>query len=203
MEAMDSLPHRPRNLPPGILALLLGILTACSEAPSDAPLAVEAPQPPLVRLAESGDLPAIDSLLAAGISPDPVDSCRWTPLMKAALNGHVATARRLLDAGADPNARDKGGYTSLMFAASRDHEDLVGLLLERGANPDAQESTKGWTALIWAAKEGRHASIRLLLAMGADPSRKDREGRTAADWARDRGDDDIPRLLSGGPPEKP
>lgn len=203
MEAMNPLPHRSRNLPPGIMALLLGILTACSEAPSDAPLAEEAPQPPLVRLAESGDLPAIDSLLAAGTNPDPVDSCRWTPLMKAALNGHVATARRLLDAGADPNARDKGGYTPLMFAASRDHEDLVRLLLERGANPDAQESTKGWTALIWAAKEGRHASIRLLLAMGADPSRKDREGRTAADWARDRGDDDIPRLLSGGSPEEP
>jgi len=203
MKGMNPLPHLSRNLPPGVLALLLGVLTACSEAPSDAPLAVEAPQPPLIRLAESGDLPAIDSLLAAGTSPDPVDSCRWTPLMKAALNGHVATARRLLDAGADPNASDKGGYTPLMFAASRDHVDLIRLLLERGANPDAQESTQGWTALIWAAKEGRHASISLLLAMGADPSRTDREGRTAADWARDRGDDDIPRLSSSDPSVEP
>lgn len=176
----------------GLIAPLL--LGACSGETPPTPAAIQA-DPAIVRLAEQGDLPAIDSLLTAGAAPDAVDSCHWTPLMKAALNGHLATAQRLLAGGADPNAEDKGGYAPLMLAASRGHGELVKLLLEQGAHLDHQERSGGWTALIWAAKEGRDTTVAILLAQGADPARKGLDGQTAADWAQANGHHQVHRLL--------
>ena len=181
----------------------LFIFTACTQAPPEQTQAPAASDPALVLLAERGDFPAIDSLLAAGAAPDPVDGCHWTPLMKAALNGHLATARRLLDAGADPNAEDRGGYTALMLAASRGHGDLVRLLIARGADLDRQERGAGWSALLWAAKDGRQDSVAILLSQGANPNLQDVDGRDARDWARANGHGEILGLLTALPPGSP
>ena len=187
-------PRRGASLIGLIAPLLLG---ACSGETPPTPVVTQA-EPAIVRLAEQGDLPAIDSLLTAGTAPDAVDSCHWTPLMKAALNGHLATAQRLLAGGANPNAEDKGGYASLMLAASRGHGELVKLLLDQGAHLDHQERSGNWTALIWAAKEGQTTTVSILLARGADPALQGRDGRTAVDWAQDNGHHEIVRILARG-----
>ncbi len=199
MNLLATSPTPPLGL---ILGCLL-IFTACSRVSPEQTQTQDAPDPPLVLLAERGDFPAIDALLAAGAAPDPVDGCHWTPLMKAALKGHLATARRLLDAGADPNAEDKGGYSALMLAASRGHGDLVRLLIERGADVDRQERDAGWSALLWAAKDGRRNSVAILLSQGANPHLQDVNGRYARDWARENGHKDILELLTALPPGSP
>ena len=200
--------YPPLSFAPGQCLGLIGliaplILGACAEEIPPAPempraAAETQAEPAIVRLAEQGDLPAIDSLLTAGVAPDALDSCHWTPLMKAALNGHLATAQRLLLSGADPNAEDKGGYAPLMLAASRGHDELVTLLIDQGANLDHQERSGGWTALIWAAKEGQTTTVATLLTRGANAELKGLDGQTAADWARANGHREVMMLLASG-----
>jgi ankyrin repeat protein len=144
-------------------------------------------EPLLISAAERGDLPAIDALLARKALPDVRDSCDWTPLMKAALEGHQVAVERLLAAGADPQGEDKGGYTAMMLAASNNHAEIVSLLLANGAMVDHQERTRGWTALIWAATQGHTETVRVLMEAGADATLRDFDGRTAADWAQQKG----------------
>lgn len=199
-----SQPYPPLLIPPwrtlNLISLIAPlVLVACSAQVPPAPPATQA-EPAIVRLAELGDLPAIDQLLTTGAAPDAVDSCHWTPLMKASMNGHLATSRRLLAGGADPNAEDKGGYTALMLAASRGHDELVKLLIDQGAQLDHQERSGGWTALIWAAKEGKATTVMTLLASGADPDIRGLDGQTGGDWAQANGHLEVYRLLSPGQP---
>jgi hypothetical protein len=49
----------------------------------------------------------------------------------------------------------------------------------------------GWTALHTAAWLRDVRSLGALLALGADPAAKDKQGGTAADWARLRGYGDV------------
>ena len=138
----------------------------------------------LYLAAEHGDLAEVAILLDSVDTPDQRDDCLWTPLMRASQNGHRAVAHLLLEAGADVYAVDKGGYSVLMVTAGEGSPELVRLLLEYQPDLDAQEPTLGWTALIWAAKEGRAPSVELLLEASANRHLRDRDGRTALDWAR-------------------
>lgn len=172
-------------------------LLACgqNESPTE-----EKGDPPLIVAAETGDLAAIEALLAKKVDVDGRDSCHWTPLMKAALNGHTTAAQRLLEAGAQTDLADKGGYTALMLAASNNHAAVVKLLLERGAHINRVESTGGFTALIWSAKRGHRETVELLLQSGADRSLRDHKGMTALDRATENNHQEIMQLLSGNTP---
>ena len=177
--------------------LLLSPLAGCGQSGSSSNTAIapDGPGMALIESAEQGDLSAVEQLLARNRQPNVRDSCDWTPLMKAALNGHAAIVDRLLQAGAQVDAMDSGGYTAMMLAASNNHAAIVERLLDKGAMVDHQESTMGWTALIWAAKQGHVASVKTLLDHRADRTLKDFEGKTAADWAREGGHEEILALL--------
>jgi uncharacterized protein len=181
-----------------LVILLSSRLAGCGQSGSSANTTAMVPDGPgmaLIDSAEQGDLSSVEELLARHRQPDVRDSCDWTPLMKAALNGHAAIVERLLQAGAKVDAMDSGGYTAMMLAASNNHAAIVNRLLDKGAMVDHQESTKGWTALIWSAKQGHVASVKALLEQRADRTLKDFEGKTAVDWAREGGQDEILALL--------
>jgi ankyrin repeat protein len=107
--------------------------------------------------------------------------------------------RYLLEAGADPRPASRvGGFTPLHSAVATDAGaadiEIVRMLLDGGAAPNAR-SQSGSTPLHTAAFTGDRASLDLLLKHGADPGIRNKEGKSAADVARERGHQEIAGLL--------
>ncbi len=103
-----------------------------------------------------------------------------TPLMLAALRGQVALSRELLVRGAQ---LDRPGWTPLHYAASGSEPRLVDMLIGHGAPLDAL-APNGNTPLMMAARHGSEAGAWILLKAGAHPGLRNRDGLTAADFAR-------------------
>jgi ankyrin repeat protein len=107
--------------------------------------------------------------------------------------------RYLLEAGADPRPASRvGGFTPLHSAVATDAGaadiEIVRMLLDSGAAPNAR-SQSGSTPVHTAAFTGDRASLDLLLKHGADPGIRNKEGKSAADVARERGHQEIAGLL--------
>jgi len=106
---------------------------------------------------------------------------------------HIVVARRdltwtrwLLQEGANPNIADNDGRTPLIVAAEAGFLDGVEVLLTRGARVDVANAT-GETPLIAAVHARNIDLMEVLLAGGADPDRTDNAGRSARDYASQRG----------------
>jgi uncharacterized protein len=117
--------------------------------------------------------------------------------------GDVERIGALIDAGFDPNARDEHGQTALMNAAKHGHEPVVRLLIDRGADLD-HHAKFGFTALMLAIVNMRVSIAEMLIAAGADVSRRGTGApgffdKDALALARDRGQDEIVRLLEPAP----
>jgi uncharacterized protein len=95
--------------------------------------------------------------------------------------------QRLVKAKAEVDRRDGNGRTALMFAASGPFPEAVEWLLQHGAAVNAVDAVEQFTALMFAASEGHAAVVEVLLKYGADPALKDKDGDTAAAFARQRG----------------
>jgi ankyrin repeat protein len=119
-----------------------------------------------------------------------------TPLMRAAKNGDAAAMRLLLENGADPALPQKNHTTALMMAAglgrglgvfagdyATEAQMLEGLkvLLDRHVDLNAVNDN-GQTALHFAALSS-DATVKLLAENGAHLDIKDKQGRTALDFA--------------------
>jgi ankyrin repeat protein len=92
----------------------------------------------------------------------------------------------------------RGGHADdpVALAARLGHIEVLRLLLERGAQGSAEgDPREAPTALMQAAAANRQDAIALLLEFGADPALRDREGRTAADYATEAGHSDLASRL--------
>lgn len=163
-------------------SFLILVLSACDLAGTGQDAA-----PALHALAEQGRTQSLLQAISDAGSVDQRDVCYRTPLMLAAQFGHLETVEELLAAGAQVDLHEKGYYTALMLAAGNGHSGVVRTLARAGATVDEVEITRGWTALIWAAKRGHADTVELLLALGADAGVRDKQGRSARDWALIRG----------------
>lgn len=138
----------------------------------------------------------LETLLAGGLDlvaqVDTGDgSCRRVDrLLAFALGGGVTTPGVigwLIARGADVNRRVNGDpLVAMCLTRSADvNLALFDALLAGGPDVNAAND-EGVTALMRAAArdgDGRPDAIERLLARGADPHRRDRQGRTAADYA--------------------
>ena len=160
------------------------------------------------------DPEAFKVLLEAGANPNSRSKNGYTALMVAAgtpMSRHPEVAKVLLDAGANPNATNDAGKTALMAAAGGGYDtpnvnfvnpEFAKALLDAGANPNAADNG-GRTALMHAANcdsdrtcEDKDVEIfKVLLDAGANPTMADNDGKTALDFAKERGKDEIARLL--------
>lgn len=98
----------------------------------------------------------------------PFNDIRETPLTLSALNARYEITKLLLDNGAKVNQQTTNGYTALMFAA----------LSRVDMHTDSALKT-----------------AKVLLAAGADKAVRNRDGKTARDFAIETGHTDIAKLL--------
>jgi ankyrin repeat protein len=150
---------------------------------------------PLIQAAFYGRDEAIPLLLARGAQVDAKDIRGCTALMYCA-GGHVYRVVRggnfmepspkiaalLLSSGANPNARNPQGETALIIAAKAEYLQWY--------SGYGGRSPIGGTGLRAAEKV-----TQLLLRAGADASARDKQGRTALDWAKAHGYSNLVRLL--------
>jgi len=176
-----------------LLALLL--LVGCGRHDQ-----VSAPE--FVEFAARGDAARVQALLEDGADVNSRDPSGRTAVTAAVYGGHVAAVRALVEAGADVDLlgrTNRFGGTALIPAADRGHVDTVRELLRTEIDVD-HVNDLGWTALLEAVILGdggrsHHEVVRLLIAAGADLELGDSEGRTPLTHARERGHEEIARLL--------
>jgi uncharacterized protein len=112
-----------------------------------------------------GDLPVVNALLTAGVSPDSHAVSEKTPLLAALRATHHDVAEELLAAGANPNVTDAQGHTPLMLASASGEVALVRELLAKHARTDPEDHERH-TALWYAAALGSRDEVDALLSAG-------------------------------------
>jgi len=84
--------------------------------------------------------------------------------------------------------------TALHEASANGEAAVANYLLSLGAGVNA-ETADGVTPLMCAAAWGNTEVAKLLLENHADPAKTDRSGATAADTAREKGEDSTADLI--------
>ncbi|HUO91701.1 MAG TPA: ankyrin repeat domain-containing protein [Rhizomicrobium sp.] len=154
----------------------------------------------LHEAALSGDAKRVTEL--AKTAPWAVDTLSpdgWTALHLAAFLGQGDALVALLSARADARVFGRAFESNLPIhaaaAGGRLDKAAFAKLVAATGNPDVLQKA-GYTALMIAAANGFTDAVNVLLAAGASKTIKTPEGKTAADFARERGHDALVGKLS-------
>mmetsp|Transcript_22196 Transcript_22196/g.46830 ORF Transcript_22196/g.46830 Transcript_22196/m.46830 type:complete len:439 (+) Transcript_22196:220-1536(+) len=149
---------------------------------------------PLHRAAEAGSVECVRVLLDAGADVHSVGSKGRTAMHHAAEKGHVDVMSALIEAGADIQAEANQRWTPLLAASQAGAMGALKLLLERDADAN-KASQAGVTPLIAAATYGHVEACQLLLQAGGLPETLGPRGKTASQWASEKGQTAVVTLL--------
>ena len=114
------------------------------------------------------------------------NACRW---------GKTAEAKRLIAEGAPVDWQDEDGRAPLHWASINGHTEIVMLLLENKCNINVT-AKNGYTPLIYAAYTNKMDNVRALVEAGCDITIHGDENKTAAEWAKEEGNDAIAEYLA-------
>jgi len=147
------------------------------------------PKLTLHEAAAMGDLHQIEANLMLdkrGIDAHGPDG--FSALGYAAYFGHAEAMRALLDAGAKPNVPSNNpmAVMPLHSAMSGGHKEMARTLIESGADVNAA-SGEGWTPMHYAAHNGDVETVQYLRQRGVLAGLPNRDGKTPAQLARERG----------------
>ena len=149
---------------------------------------VLAPPPKPVAAVTLKPEPAVDPapkpLAAVTLEPEPEDTTPKKDIFRSAGGGDVDAVKYHLANDIKVNSQDKSGKTPLLWAVRSQKHAVVSHLLARGANPNLADNSNV-TPLFWAVRMRRPELVSQLLSKGADIGHKDKNGRTALDYARD------------------
>jgi ankyrin repeat protein len=140
---------------------------------------------------------AQDAMCARAVSPD-----GWTPLHLAAAFAGAEPVTLLLEHGAHIHQfshnplRNQPLHACIALNSSL---DVVRALLEAGADVNATQHG-GYTPLLQAAAAGKKDLVLLLLEHGARPDCVCDRGKSAADYARERGHTEVAEILASYAP---
>ncbi|XP_035449672.2 ankycorbin isoform X2 [Spodoptera frugiperda] len=165
---------------------------------------------PLHLAVVHGNVPLVQTLLAAGADVNARDDEHHTVVHWATVCGEVGALRAVLASGADAATPDQHGGYPLHYAAqmcgapaATDHqtrgaalEVLRALVKEGGASVDVRDAD-GRTPLLWAASAGSAAAVLALHQAGAKVDDADRDGLTALHCAAARGHTEALETLVG------
>ncbi len=82
-----------------------------------------------------------------------------------------------------------------MYASTGPNASTVRVLLKNGATINTIDKGEQWTALMFAAAEGQAEIVDLLLTHGADRTLKDTDGDTALQFAIQRKQQAVIKML--------
>ena len=161
---------------------------------------------PLYVAIKKKNIEIFDLLLNRGADPNSTGTVQNTQnqsaLYVAVLIDRPDLIQKLLDKGADPQLADSGGAMPISEQIIFSDPDMttIDLLLDKMTNVNQPEKD-GSTLLIYAAKnvkmrpEKRQEIMQKLLAKGADKSLKDKNGKTALDYAKENKQKEAIELL--------
>jgi len=170
---------------------------AYTRHPELAPLVLGAREPDFHEACALGPRERVAQLLAQDPGIAKANSRDgFSGLGLAVFFGHLEIARMLVEAGADVNRPSDNviRVAPLHSAVESGSVALLELLLAHGAKPDLVEFLEA-TPLHSAAARGNREMVEKLLAAGADRHRKTKDGKTAADLARQYGRADVAEQL--------
>jgi ankyrin repeat protein len=139
-------------------------------------------------------------LVGRGADVNAYDDQQDTPFLVTGVTGSVDMLEALLPGDPDTRLRNRYGGVAVIPASERGHADYVAAVLDRTDIDVNHVNDLGWTALLEAVILGdggkRHQRVvETLLANGADPTIGDKDGVTALQHARARGQAEVVRLL--------
>jgi ankyrin repeat protein len=152
----------------------------------------------LFEAAASGKFDAVAHLVYT--HPDAIDAFAedgFTPLGLACYFGQSEVARYLVLKGADVNQPSNNGFNvyPIHSAAAGNYTDIVRMLIDNGAQVNVKQQA-GATPIHSAAQNGNLEMLILLLEHGAEVNTRMEGGKLAADLAREKGFDEIAKILS-------
>jgi ankyrin repeat protein len=154
----------------------------------------------LAQAAQCNHPKVVRVLIESGVKVDQRFRWLWegmeirdsTALTLAARSGALSSVKVLLAAGANPDIREitleigGGSDRKSPLILARTHA-ITEALLKAGADPDLGSLADGDTPLMKAARNNDPGRVAMLLKYGANPEIRDKQGLTAADWAKRMG----------------
>ena len=151
------------------------------------------PKTCLIYAYQLGHTELLPVLLDAGADPNYIGNRGWTVMGDCILHSDIPTLKFLLNRGADPN-RGFGGEPAIVNAARVGNVEVLRLLVDAGASL-FDDPRVAPNALFEAIARGHTEIVRYLLAQGVSCNSRKPFGKTAMEWAAEKGTPEIQELI--------
>lgn len=148
------------------------------------------------RKTTSKEYDIVKHCLENGLDSNEIFEDRYTLLLPSTCCGDEKLVRLLIKHGANVNFRSKLGMTPIYLASQHGAYSLVQLLIENGVNIDIASTDEVKSPLLESTIQGHDLIVSALIKAGGDVNIKDVEGKTALDYAREKGFENIIKILN-------